>query len=113
MDHRREIGPRFITSIAEVRKLATSTGSLVGSVEAREEAKNIASACRTFMRDFDNSDDPRVSTACVAALRTEVGESVVVLVQLLSLQRPSRFNVAAFKPRALEILSSWMDNPST
>lgn len=111
MDPNREDGARVIASIAEVRKLATSTGSLVDSVEGMEEAQNIATACRTFMRDYREGDDPRVLAACLSAMRAEVGESVAVLVKMLGLRPPSRFDVSPYEPRAMDILSGWMDRP--
>jgi hypothetical protein len=112
MSPTREVGTRVLVSIAEVRKLATSTVSLVDSVEVMEEARNIATACRTFMRNYDESDDPRVLEACLLAMRADVGESVAFLVKMLDLRPPTRFDVTPYEPRALEILSGWLDRPA-
>lgn len=112
MSPNREDGTWVVSSIAEVRKLATSTLSLVDSVEAMEEARNIANACRTFMRDYHEGDDPRVLQACLLAMRAEVGESVAFLVKMFGLRPPSRFDVTPYEPRALEILSGWLDRPA-
>lgn len=112
MSPNREVGTRVVSSIAEVRKLATSTVSLVDSVEAMEEAKNIATACRTFMREYSEGDDPRVLQGCLSALRADVGESVAFLVKILDLRPPTRFDVTPYEPRALEILSGWLDRPA-
>lgn len=104
-----EKGAHVVASIGEVRKLATSTVSLVDSVEALEEAKNIATACRTFMRDYSEDDDPRVLAACLSALRADVGESVAFLVKILSLRAPTNFDVSSYEPRALDIVQSWLN----
>lgn len=107
--HHREIGAHVLSSVGEVRKLATSTLSLVDSVEAMEEVKNIATACRTFMRNYDAGDDQRVMSSSLAAMRAEAGGSVAFLVRILGLRPTSRFDVTAFEPRATEILEGWLD----
>ncbi|WP_152915957.1 hypothetical protein [Arthrobacter sp. RIT-PI-e] len=108
----REVGARVFVSIEEVRKLAVSTQSLVESVEAMEEARNIATACRTFMREYKEGDDPRVLAGILSAMRADVGESVAFLVQMLGLRPPSRFDVSPFEQRALDVLAGWLNRPA-
>lgn len=85
--------------------------SLVDSVEAVEEAKNIAKACWTFVREYREGDDPRVLAGCLSAMRADVGESVAFLVKMLGLRPPSSFDVSSYEPRAMDILSGWLDQP--
>ena len=76
--HSMELGDEVVSSIAEVRRMATSTKSLLDSEETRAETENIATACRNFMRDYHAGDDPRVLTACLDALRKEVAMALAV-----------------------------------
>lgn len=104
-----EIGDDVIKSVKEVRSLAVSTQSLVDTLEASEEARCIAQACQTLMRDYRPGMDDRVLDAALQALRAEVGGSVSVLVRIFNLRGPVEFDVSDYADRATQVLEGWLD----
>lgn len=98
-----------VASIKEVRTLATSTVSLVDAEEVVEEVRNIATACRQFMRDFHPNLTAPVQQAALEALRVEVGGSLAVLVRILGLRPPQDFILTPYEGRALRVLEGWLD----
>lgn len=109
--HSMEIGSEVVPSVAEVRRMATSTKGLLDSEETRAETENIAAACRHFMRDYKVGDDPRVLNASLDALRKEVGTSVAFLVDILKLHAPTNFDISSYRISATEILDGWLKKP--
>ncbi|WP_026553135.1 hypothetical protein [Arthrobacter sp. H20] len=103
-----EIPDEVIDSVKEVRRIATSTVSLVESLEVMEEVRHIETACKTFMRDYHKGDDVAALATGLEALRADVGESVAFLAKVLKLRGPSRFDVSPYEPRATEILQGWL-----
>lgn len=104
-----EVGDDVVASVKEVRSMAVSTQSLLESLEGSEEARCIANACKTLMRDYRPGMDQLVLDTALQALRAEVGGSIAVLVRLFNLRPPVAFNVAPYDGRALQILESWLD----
>lgn len=101
-----EVPDHAIESVKEVRSLATSTATLLESAEAAHQAKAIASACRDFMRAV-NSDDPVVLNAALDALRAQVGSAGGVLVRILGLTPPRRFDIQKYRQRT-EAFVRWL-----
>lgn len=90
-------------SILEVRKLATATRSLCESKEASEIAAHIATACRTFIADFDpGSVDPRVSRAQLEALRKSVRSEIARAREVFHISLPDNLDI---KTEELELRS--------
>ena len=107
----RENGQWVVESLSEVRKMATATASLLESEEGVAEVKNIATACRVFMRDYDPGDRPDVLDACLEALRAEVGTSVEALRLMYGLPALVNFNTKRFNRSAIDVLEGWLNRP--
>lgn len=101
-----EVPDHAIKSVKEVRSLATSTATLLGSAEAADRARAIASACRVFMREV-KSDDPIVLNAALSALRAQVALAVGVLVRIFSLTPPTRLDIQEYRERT-EAFVRWL-----
>lgn len=104
-----EVGDDVVASVKDVRSMAVSTQSLLESLEGSEEARCIADACRTLMRDYRPGMDQLVLDTALQALRAEVGGSVRVLVRVFDLRPPVAFDVTPYDGRAMQILESWLD----
>lgn len=105
----REVSSHVLDSVKEVRKMATATEGLVDGEETYEEVHNIATACRQFMRDYDDSMDSAVLAAALESLRAEVGGSLEVLVRILGLRPTTDFDLTPYERRAITILEGWLD----
>lgn len=83
-----EVARHTVSSAAEVRSMATSTASIVESIEAREESLRIATAGRRYMRDVKAITTEVVLDTALDALRANTLPSVWVLVSLFELHPP-------------------------
>lgn len=93
----QEVPSYLLAPVEQTRKLATAVKSEVHSEEAASIAGHIASACRTFMREFNENDPEVVWSSVLNALRKEIAYSVEFAIREFKVAQPTNLDLSVTK----------------
>lgn len=105
-DIRTEVGDHVFQSVQNVRNYAVQAMHLPRSRTARQSMKNVANACRDYVRGVSGDVDQPTLEVALLALRKRIGVELVALVTKYSLD--CDVDLTEFRDDGIEVLERWM-----